>query len=268
MADNLQACSFDRIKYAFGEYLQRYHQFLAPTTDGAVEWMQRPFSKSVFIAQGRMIDDTEKLLSEYRKTGNPSLPVILVCFDKEPLDIQGNFSRQVADEQWVQLPSDDKERFFKMRQIQQQRRVQMAFIAADEPTAHCIAVQFARTFVEVTGNDRMKARYDLLGQSLEFPIMIMRDDVELSNAAPEEKNLTILLLDLQLRETIPVFKFPDYDEPEADGKGSNNTDDPSGYSGVRNVIVQEVGIDGITRINIEGVTRHDLHAGSDSELCG
>lgn len=266
--DNLQACSFDRIKYAFGRYLERYHQFLAPTTQAASEWMQRQYSKSVVVAQGRMIDDAESLLAEYRKTGNPALPIIIVCFDKEPLDIQGNFSRQVADAQWVQLPMDDKGRFFRMRQIQQERRVQLAFVAADEPTAHCIAVQFARTFIEQTGNDRMQAKYRLLGQELDFPIMIMRDNVELSNAAPEEKNLTILTLDLQLRETIPVFMFPKFDSPHSDFQGSNNTDDPSGYSGVDSIIMQEVGLDGVTQITITGESRHDLSTGDSSELCG
>lgn len=228
------------LKTALGQYMARFYGSLYPATKALAEFSSRGLSKSIVYAPSRMVDAVEDMLASWRKNDNsgdgkvsPYLPVIMIATAKDYLPAAGDFSIQLAEAQYVILPGDAKERVFKLRQMQGDRRTQVVICAADEPTARSLASQFAM-FVSAYENRRFTASYRFAGLDLTFPVMLETTDVPAINVAIDQKNITILAIDITLKETIPIFYAPKVNE-QNDGKGSGTIDDPSGYPVSRSV---------------------------------
>ncbi len=229
----------NELKAGFGQYMQSFYNSLSPTTKAIDEFMRRGLAKSVVYAPSTMVDAAEEMLASWRKNDNngdgkptPFLPIIIVATAKDYMPAGGDFAIQVADPQMVILPNDPKNRVFKMRQMHGDRRAQVVIFAADEPTARSLAAQFA-LFVFRAENRRFIANYRFAGLDLPFPVMLETTDVPALNVTTEQKNLTILAIDLSLREAIPLFNAPLSGEPN-DGLGIvGDINDPAGYPLVR-----------------------------------
>ncbi len=77
---------------------------------------------------------------------------------------------------------------------------------------------------------RFNVPYTFAGLVHEWPVMLETPDVMASAVDFGQKNLTGLTVDLNLRETIPLFFAPKAGEPN-DGRGEDeNPDNPHGFA--------------------------------------
>lgn len=232
---------FQPLKAAFGRYMYRFFKDLTPTTKPMVRYCEREFKHAVMLAPGRMIDQVDDLLNKYlradinRGTTDPhDLPVILVAFGRDVTPTGRDYTRQVSEGVWVQLPGDELERAFRLKTIASDVRVQVAIFASDEPTARSIAAQFM-LYVDDISNRRFKVDYEYAGVPLSFPAQLESPEVMAPVMPVEAKNLTVLAVDLNLHCTIPLIKAPKEGEPD-DGKGiPGDMYQPSGYPVVSEV---------------------------------
>lgn len=239
----------NQLKIGFGHYMQSFYQSLTPTTKAMEEFVARGVAKSIVYAASTMVDAAEDMLASWRKNDNtgdgkvsPFLPIMILATAKDYLPASGDYSIQVGEPQYVILPNDPKNRVFQMRQMQGDRRAQIVIFAADEPTARSIAAQFA-LHVSRYQNRRFSATYRFAGFDLGFPVQLETTDVPAISVATDQKNLTILAIDVSLRETIPLFNAPKVGEPN-DGLGTvGNPEDPCGYPMVEQVESLDVIID-------------------------
>lgn len=231
----------NELKTGLGIYLGEFYRYLKPTTKAMREYVDRGLSTSIVFVASRMVDAAEEMLASWRKNDNagngkvaPYLPVIFVATAKDYMPAMGDYSNQIGDDQYIVLPCDPKERIFKMREMAGDRRAQLVIVAADEPTARSIAAQFS-LFVSRYAGRKFNAYYRFAGFDLPFPVQLETTDVPAMNIATEEKNITMLAIDITLRESIPLFSAPSKNEPN-DGKGIMGSEaDPCGYAGVNQV---------------------------------
>jgi hypothetical protein len=244
----------DPIKIAFGHYLRGFHSQLIADTRATVEFASRDFSKAAVWAPGRMIDQVEDMLASWRKNDtsqaarpNTALPIIIACMAKDFVPAPPEFGRGLGDAVDVILPDDPKERTFRMRAVVADIRTQIAIVAADDATARSIAMQL-HTYTSAIGNRVFHASYRLAGMDDLWPVMLENPDLMAMASPSDVKNLTMLVLDIPLRATVPLLTVPKSTEPN-DGLGgtsggAGNTDnplapdyDPNGYL----VVVQAIG---------------------------
>ncbi|PKF35573.1 hypothetical protein [Acinetobacter proteolyticus] len=224
---------FEPVKVAFAEYLQGFYKELSATTPALKEYKKRGFSYSFVYAPSRMVDQANVMLEAWQRndtsgqaTTPAKLPVIIFSFAKDYMPTGRDYSYQISDPVDVIIPSDEKERYFQLKTIAGDLRVQLAICAADEPTAKSIAAQLL-SYVDSPVQRGFDARYQFAQQEIKFPCQIDTPDTPASNVETGSKNVTILAVDFTLHCTVPIYDAPDEDEPN-DGKGSG-PDDPSGF---------------------------------------
>jgi hypothetical protein len=225
---------FEPVKVGFGEYMTAFYASLVPTTQAMNEYVARGIAKSISWAPGRMIDAAEEMLAAWQRNDTDStdtkpakLPAIIVCVDKSYTPTGRDYTRQVANSEWVIIPGDDKERAFGLRAIAGDIRAQVCIFAADEPTARSIAAQFC-LFIDAIPNRRFPAKYAFAGIEEEWPVQIESPDSPFMNIRTGSDNVTVLAGDLTLKAEIPLFDAPKEGDPN-DGQGVPGTDDPAGY---------------------------------------
>lgn len=235
----------DAIKAAFGVHLAGFHANLYPDTAGVMEFSSRKFKEAAAWAPGRMMDKVEEMLEQWRKadtSGAPQpktrLPVMIAAMAKEFASTGPEFSRRaMGDGTYVMLNGDPKERVFLMKSVMGDYRTQVAIFAADEPTCKSLAQQL-HMYMSAVGNRTFFADYTLAGSIKDkWPIQVENPDMMATAQEVEGvKNLTVMLVDVMLRATIPVLVAPKQGQPN-DGKGSGPNQynpflpdyDPSGF---------------------------------------
>lgn len=236
----------NQIKFGYARWLSEFHRYFVPTTKATEEWAKRPLETAMVMVPDRMVDAADEMLAAWRKNDNTGkhgisshLPVVLTALAKDYMPIDGNVSRQIARDLFVTIPQDPKERIFKLRQIQGERRAQLLFVAAEESSARSMAMQFCQW---VTDHEwrRFNVPYEFAGFVHEWPVMLETPDVMASAVDFGQKNLTGLTVDLNLRETIPLFSGPKAGEPN-DGRGDpSKQNDPSGFARVLDIAVERM----------------------------
>lgn len=237
------------IKDAFGAYMGGYYASLSPTTRALEEYAARGLAQSIVWAPGRMIDQVDDMLASWRRndnTGEPSstamLPVIIVAMGKDVTPSGPEYAQSVADPVPVIAPHDPQERVFELRKAQVDIRIQVAFIASDEPTARSLATQFL-LWANAIPNRRFNAVYRFAGMNHYFPNVLEMPDIMAVASPTDQKNITILVADVTLHAAIPVFGMPGVADA-TDGKGSPvlpttpptfDPEDPPGFAVVREV---------------------------------
>lgn len=225
-----------------GEYLKRFHGQLVADTPALVEYAARDFAKAAAWAPGRMIDQAEAMITEWRKNdtseaprGTPMLPVIICAAARDFTPCMPDYTVQQADPTWVMLPDDPKERLFQLQVLVMERRFQLCIFAPDQPTGMSLAMQLA-LFVRQTENDRFPVRYNLAGMVEAWPAQILERNISPSNMTPDGmNNLTVIACDLTVRAPVPILRHPSMGSDVADGLGTHEIDDPSGFAGLRRV---------------------------------
>ncbi|WMC11744.1 hypothetical protein PU634_05095 [Oceanimonas pelagia] len=231
---------FEPVKAGLGGFMQDFYLGLVPTTRPLTEFTARGFAQCVAWAPGRMVDKAEDMLGAWMKndsaqapTRPPKLPVILVGVANDYTPIAGNMGTQIADAIDVQLPGDDKCRFFQMRMVAGEVRAQVAIFAHDEPTAKSLAAQFL-LFLSSPSRRGFDAVFPYAGVDNAFPVQIEAPDNPAMSIETGTKNLKVLAIDLTLICSIPLFSAPGEGEAN-DGKGIPGTADPAGFPLVADV---------------------------------
>ena len=190
------------------KYLQGYYNRLIPHTKGTTDFKNRGFKHAFAYAQGRLVDDAEAMLSEYRKNDNDTprrapLPMILVGVGRDYTPTTGDYSRIRGDIQTIKLPHEkDDNKLREMTVEVGERKVQVVFIASNEPTARDLSMQFC-LWCAAFKNRRFYADYDIHGHSYPFSCVLEDPNIFASNVDTEQKNLVMQTVDLTFRETIP-----------------------------------------------------------------
>lgn len=229
----------NQLRYGYARWLDAFHRYFAPTTRATEEWVQRDLATAIVMAPGRMVDSAEDMMAAWRKndnTGQPGmsshLPVVITALAKDYVPAGGEYSRQLAREVDFTIPDDPKARVFRLRQIQGDRRAQLLFVAPEEASARSMALQFCQWITDFHWR-RFTVPYEFAGMVHEWPVVLETPDVMPQAVDLGQKNITGLVVDLNLRETIPVFVAPRPGEPN-DGKGTpGNPSDPAGFPVVR-----------------------------------
>jgi len=203
------------VNIAFAQYLTRYHAALTPTTNGMKRYLRRPVSQAIVWAPSRLVDQAQQMLSLWAKasvngaiTRPPDLPVIIVGMAQDYAPTGRDYSRQIADPQWVQLPDDSQQRVFKLRTVTADIRAQLAIFSSSQPTATALAAQFL-LFVDASANRRFMADYVLSGMTTRWPVQIETPENPAMRIETEAENLTILAIDVNLHATIPLLDSGD-----------------------------------------------------------
>jgi hypothetical protein len=224
------------IKEAFGRYMGAFYGQIIGNTQFVAEFAGRGLAKSIAWAPGRMIDQVEDMLTTWRKNdtsgtvdATPYLPVMIVAMEKGFTPSPMDFSRSVADEVDVMIPSDPLQRVFKMRAVAADLRCQVVIMAPDDASAKSLAMQL-HLWANQSVNRRFYAKYPLAGLNEPWPVVLETPDLMAVSvpAAEGVKNLTILTVDFQMRATIPLLICPTATEPH-DSKGAGTASDPHGY---------------------------------------
>lgn len=225
---------FEPVKAGFGQFMSRFYGDLVATTRPMEEFVARGVGRSVMWAPGRMVDAAEEMLSLYAREEPESgpakpfaLPIVFVAMAKDYTPTGRDFTRQVADREWVTIPGDEKNRVFRLRTVAADIRAQVVIAAMDEPTARSIAAQLV-LHLESTDGRRFPAPFQFAGDTLDWPVVIETPDVIGVAVPTDTKNLTLLALDMTLKATVPLFDAPKVGEAN-DGQGVPGTNDPAGY---------------------------------------
>lgn len=219
-----------------------FYASLVPTTPALQKLTTRGLKKSILWAPARMIDAAEEMLSAWQKndtdsatTAPPEMPVILVAMAKDYMPTGRDFTRQIADNIQVIVPGDAKERLFGLRVAAGDIRAQVAIFAHDTGTASSIASQFL-LYLDTVHGRRFPATFTHAGVATEWPVQVESPDAPASSVPTDAKNLTILIIDLTLKASIPLYDAPAAGQPN-DGQGTaGDASDPSGYPVVTQVI--------------------------------
>jgi hypothetical protein len=230
------------VRIGLGLYLQKFHAELSIDTPALAEFAARDFAKTLVMAPGRMIDQVGDMLDAWRANDNSgeqrpvsSLPIMVMALSRDfvPVAPDGG-GHAFADKTAVRIPGDPKQRMFDLRTVSAEVRAQIV-IAAHEPlTAQSLAMQL-HMHASQSHRRNFPARYMLAGMVSEWPVSIESTDL-LAVASPiDAKNLTVLAADMTLRVTIPMLSAPRLNAADADGQGTDDMMDPSGYLGVQEV---------------------------------
>lgn len=242
------------LQEGFGGYMGRFYAQLVADTPAMAEFIARGLPRSIAWAPGRMIDAVEEMLAEWRKNDNadgPSdsayLPVILCAMSKDFTPSMADWNVSVGRAIDVVSPDDPHQRRFKLRTSSNEYRVQIVFIAPEAGTAHSLAMQF-NVWANGDGGRRFTHRHMHAGLAHDFPAVLEEIDIGAMDARAEQKNITILTANMNVRASIPMFQAPGAGEAN-DGKPA-----PAGYPVVlevnafdtvsRNRTISTVGADG------------------------
>lgn len=232
---------FEPVKVGIGEFLQGFYAELSATTPALKEFKQRGFANCFAFAPSRMVDQANEILASWQKndsTGKPTtpakLPAVIVAIAKDYTPAARDFSIQIADPIEVQIPDDEKGRYFELKTVVGDIRAQVLICARDEATAKSIAAQLL-VYVDSPTRRGFDAKYTFAKTDVYFPCQIETPDSPASSIETGNHNVTMLVIDFNLHCTVPIYDAPDENEPN-DGKSlPYDPKDPSGYPVVNKV---------------------------------
>jgi hypothetical protein len=204
------------LEIALGEYMGRFYASLVADTPAMTEYIARGLKNAIVWVPGRMIDQVELMVVEWRKndnTGKPglssTLPVTFVAMAKDFTPVLPEYSIAIGTPIDVSFPDDPLQRAYKARSSANEYRAQVVFAAPEVHTAHSLAMQFNLWANGYDGGRHFKARYPFAGIDHEFPAVLEAVDMGAVNTPTgQDKNLTILVADLTIRATVPLFQGP------------------------------------------------------------
>jgi hypothetical protein len=217
------------IELGLAAYMAGYHASIVPGTQSMQEFASRPLAQSIAWVPGRIVEDVEAIIAEWRKndnTGEPGLssllPVVLIGLSKDFLPVLPEFGIAVAETHFA-FPDDELQRAYKVSTVTNEYRGQLVFIAAEVATAHSLMLNFNRWTTRGPLGRRFKCEYEFAGFKTQWPAVFEAIDYGAVDAKTEQTNLTVLVADFTLRATVPTFTAPKSGEAN-DGKAA-----PAGY---------------------------------------
>lgn len=228
------------LEIGLGRYMGRYYASLVADTRAMSEYVARGLEHSIAWVPGRMIDKVEAMIKEYRKNQNEpgpglssALPIVLIALSKDFTPAPADWGVAVGSPIDVRKPDDSNERAYKLRLSVNEYRAQVVFISPEVHSAHSLSMQF-HMFANGDGGRRFTHVHEFAGMEHEFPAMLETIDLGAVSPPDDVPNLTILIADINIRATIPLFQAPKGGEPN-DGKPA-----PAGYPVVVEVDAKQV----------------------------
>lgn len=240
------------LEEGFGGYMGRFYAQLVADTPSMAEYIARGLAKSIVWVPGRMIDSVEDMLVEWRKNDNEKkdslpagkpgvsslLPVMFVAMSKDFTPAMLDWGAAIGTAVDVVSPDDPHQRAFKVRLSMNEYRTQVVIAAPEGHTAHSLAMQF-HLWANGAGGRRFTHRHMHAGLPHDFPAVLEQIDLGAMDTKTEQKNITILTVDMNIRAAIPMFQGPQGSEA-TDGKPA-----PAGYP----VVLESLANDTVSTVN-------------------
>lgn len=211
-----------------------FYSQISPTTKPLNEYITRGLPYSIVIAPSKLVDEAEKMLNSWQRNDTNSastrpakLPVIIIGVAQDYMPTSREYARQISNSIDIEIPGDSQNRVFGLRTIAGDIRAQVVFIAADEPTAKSLAAQFS-LYIDAVQNRRFGVPWTFAGVTQNWACTLETPEVPAIRAQNENYDCVILVSDITLRTTIPLFDAPAVGQPN-DGKGAPGTSNPAGY---------------------------------------
>lgn len=217
------------LELGLGAYMEGYYGSLYADTQSMEEYTARGLATSIAWVPGRMVDDVEHMLSEWRKNENTPgpglssmLPVVFIALAKDFQPVLPEYGVAVARTDFA-FPDDPQARNYKVTTSTNDYRAQVVFVAAEQASAHSLALQFHLWASQGPTGRRFGCEYEFAGYKSQWPAVLETIDMGAVSSGVEQTNLTILVADLNVRSTVPIFSSPKAGQP-TDGKSA-----PAGY---------------------------------------
>lgn len=223
------------LEIGLGDYMGEYHAALVGDTPGVDEFIQRGLARSIVRVPGRMVDRVEDMLKAWRKNENkpgpgqsPMLPAVFVGMSKDFAPVTPDWAVAVGTPAFVEIPGDEHQRAYKVRVSVNEYRAQIVFAAAEPLSGHSLAMQF-HLWANGPRGRRFTHVHRFAGMEHAFPASLENIDLGAVSTETEQKDVTLLVADMIVRASIPLFQAPKDGEPN-DGKPA-----PAGYPVVTEV---------------------------------
>lgn len=226
---------FEPVKVGLGDFLQGFYAELVATTPALKEFKQRGFPYCFAFAPSRMVDQANDMLATWQKndtTGKSTtpakLPAVIVAVAKDYTPTGRDFSYQVADPIEVTIPNDPLNRYFEIKTVVGDIRVQLAICASDEASAKSIAAQLL-LYVDSPSRRGFDAKYTFAKNDVYFPCQIESPDSPASSIETGNHNITMLTIDFNLHCTVPIYSAPLEGDPNDGSTAQDNEGNPLPY---------------------------------------
>jgi hypothetical protein len=217
------------IELGLAAYMIGFHGALTADTQAMQEFAARDVAKSIVWVPGRMIDDVEKMIAEWRKNQNNAgpglssmLPVVFLGLDKNYMPVLPEFSVATPTIDLV-FPDDELGRVYRCATLCNEYKAQVVFVSPEAGTAHSLLLQFNAWTTQGPTGRRFATEYEFAGFKSKWPAVLEAIDIGGVATPVDQTNLTIHVADLTIRATVPLFTAPGASEPN-DGKAA-----PAGY---------------------------------------
>ncbi|WP_321946592.1 hypothetical protein [Paraburkholderia sp. J10-1] len=241
------------LELGFARYLASYYETIFADTPGVEEFVRRGLERAIVWAPGRMIDQCELMLEQWRKVAaedgpglSSFLPVIIVSIAKDFTPVPPDWGLSVGTPVDVVVDGDKYGRMYKARMSYNEYRGQAVIFAAEGQTAHSLAMQL-HLYANGPHGRRFKHMHEVAGTTAEFPAVLEQIDLAGGLNPLEQRNITGLVFDLMIRAAMPIFQAPKEGEPN-DGQPA-----PAGYPVVREVDVFRRREHAGVAVTVEGV---------------
>lgn len=202
IADPLKA-----IQDAWYKTLIDFRAWYMPETQQTAEWKQRVVGHAIKSCPGRMMDDTEAMLAEYRKAQNAAvaggatafMPIMLTA--TAVVDQPPNVSQLPNVAYFVDVMISGKPA--KMRLVPKTVRAQIAFFATNPHDAKSICDQVC-AYATIEEKRRIGVQFDF-GDGIKrpSPFTILENELFPTPVPSEAINLSIFTVDAQLVGYVP-----------------------------------------------------------------
>lgn len=201
----------ERFQRAWGVLLSRFRSWSLADTADCRHWKTRPIKEAIRACAGRMIDDAEAMLDQYRRNENVGntpgstaiLPVMMTAFEPMPTIPDTASVKGVPYWLSIQVPTDPSQRYARLRTIPTAIRAQVAFFSANPHTAFSLASQFC-AFLTDEYDRQLPLVCDMGGGITDTWQLTVLDNTLFPSRVPTEaKNITIITVDVTLAGLIP-----------------------------------------------------------------
>lgn len=195
------------IQNAWYKMLVDFRAWYMPETQQTAEWKQRLIGRAIKSCQGRMMDDSETMLAEYRKAQNAQvaggatafMPIMLTA--TAVIDQPPDVSQLKTVSYFVDVAIAGKP--VKMRLVANTVRAQIAFFATNPHDARSVCAQIC-AYVDDDVKRRIQVQFDV-GGGVKLPstFTILENQLFPTPVPSEAINLSVFTVDVQLVGHVP-----------------------------------------------------------------
>ena len=208
------------VKEALAGFLLDFRKWQTPDTKSLSRWKTQTYCYAV--AEGRLIDQFDKMLDAYRKKSH-ELPILIIAV--KPISAPPEVSQMmgVPYELNTVIREDPLQRKVKLRTEPVAYHVQFAFVVNDPDSATSFTSQFC-SYIRLMEKRRIPVSYFLAPDFRhDWPLTILDNSIFADSATLEEGNLTVALLDFDFYGVTPRIMAgmpPLYGDEFTDGRGT------------------------------------------------